>query len=273
MAGTALIGIVLTFGFINCYPLDLNLLLIAYFVPVIVYSYDHYRDIESDKLTNPDRAQYLETKARYYRYIIGTYIAILIALIFFGGQSIIEMLVFFTIIIGGGLIYAVSFKNFTKYIPAYKNIFVSLEWALAATFLLMIYNNQTITAFTILVFTFILLKYCTNTIFCDLKDIEPDREKCLKTVPVLIGFNKTIIVLCVLSVITLLPLLFGVYNQILPACTLLFVIFAAYDVAYVLLAYKNRNKKNWYKYGFLADIEIPLWPVILIPIIRITQAL
>lgn len=271
MAGTALMGIILTFSFINGDPLNLDLLLIAYFVPLIVYSYDHYKDLEEDKSTNPNRVAYLEKKAKYYPYIIGTYVTILIALIFFGDQSVIEMVSFFAIIIGGGLIYAVFFKNFTKYIPAYKNIFVSLEWGLAAAFLLIIYNDQGITAFTILVFTFILLKYFTNTIFCDLKDIEPDREKGLKTVPVLIGFNKTIIALCILSVITLMPLIFGVYYYILPVCTLLFTIFAAYDIAYVLLAYKNKN--NWSKYGFIADIEIPLWPIILIPLIRITQTL
>jgi 4-hydroxybenzoate polyprenyltransferase len=270
IAGTALLGMILTFSFINSDTLDLNLLLIAYFVPLIVYSYDHYRDIESDKITNPDRVQYLEKKSTYYRYIIGTYIAVLVALVIFGGQEIVEMLAFIAIIVGGGLLYAASFKNFTKYIPAYKNIFVSLEWALAAAFLMVIYNHQdVITVFTVIIFTFVFLKYCTNTIFCDLKDIEPDSEKGLKTVPVMIGFNKTIVFLCVLSIVTLLPLILGVYIQILPIYALLFTIFAVYDIVYILLAYINRDTEKWHKFGFLADIEITLWPIVLIPIIYI----
>jgi 4-hydroxybenzoate polyprenyltransferase len=184
------------------------------------------------------------------------------------------MLAFITIIVGGGLLYAVSFKNFTKYIPAYKNIFVSLEWALAAAFLMVIYNNMDVlTTFTVIVFIFVFLKYCTNTIFCDLKDIKPDGEKGLKTVPVLIGFNKTILFLCILSLVTLLPLIYGVYHNILPVWALLFTIFAVYDIAYVLLAYLKRNTGKWSKYGFLADIEITLWPMVLIPLIWILETI
>jgi len=273
IAGTALLAMVLTFCYIDGDYLDLPLLLIAYFVPLVVYSYDHYRDIESDKITNPTRVEYLEKKSTYYRYIIGTYIAILLFLILFGGQEIVEMLAFIIIIVGGGLLYAASFKNFTKYIPAYKNIYVSVEWALAATFLVVIYNHQdVITPFTIVVFIFVFLKYCTNTIFCDLKDIEPDREKGLKTVPVMIGFNNTIIFLCILSLVTLLPLIIGVYMEQISAYILLFSIFAVYDLVYILLAYIYRDTQNWHKFGFLADIEITLWPFVIIPIMYILTA-
>ena len=271
MAGTALMGMVFTISFIEGSPLDLPILLIAYFVPVIVYSYDHYRDIKTDKITNPDRAEYLEKKFAYYPFIIGTYISILVGLILFGGQSIVEIFAFTAIVVGGGLLYAVSFKKLTKYIPAYKNIYVSFEWAIAATLLLSMYNQQSATLITLLMFTFIFLKYFTNTIFCDLKDIETDRQKGLKTIPVLIGFDKTIIFLTVLSIITVVPLFYGVYHQVLPVWILLFVIFAVYDITYILLAYKNMIAIKWSKYTFIADIEIPLWPIVLVPLVRVCE--
>jgi 4-hydroxybenzoate polyprenyltransferase len=172
------------------------------------------------------------------------------------------MLIFFSILLGGGLLYGVLFKNFTKFIPAFKDVYVSLVWALGASFLLFIYNKQDLNMLIVLVFTFLFLKSLNTSIFNDLKDIKSDGKKGLKTIPVLIGINNTITFTCLLSVITLIPLLFGVYYRVLPVYVLLFVIFTCYCIFYMLLTYKNQNNINWPQYHFLALLEKPIWPVV-----------
>jgi 4-hydroxybenzoate polyprenyltransferase len=268
--GTFVVGMILVFGFISGEPLNLTLLLVAYFMPLVIYVYGSYKHIEEDRLTNPERVHYLESRLKYHKIIMGVYVALLIGLIVFSGQSIGEILVFVTILVGGGLLYEISFKSLTKYIPAFKNIWVTLEGTLAATFLLIIYNKHPVTEFTVLVFTFIFLKILTNNIFCDIKDIKTDSEKGLKTVPVLIGVDNTTILLCLMSIISLIPLILGVHYQIMPKFVLLFVIFLIYDV-YIIFSYYGTNKKKWYKYVFISDLEFTLWPVIIIPLIWIIQ--
>ncbi len=269
MHATGAMAIVLTLGFIIGDSFNIDLLLIAYLVSLIVYSYDFYKGIEGDKLTNPERADFLEKKINYYPFIIGIYVTSLIVVIIYGNQSIIEMLVFFSILLGGGLLYGVLFKNFTKYIPAFKDVYVSLVWALGASFLLFIYNKQDLNMLIVLVFTFLFLKSLNTSIFNDLKDIKSDGKKGLKTIPVLIGFNNTITFTCLLSVITLIPLLFGVYYQVLPVYVLLFAIFTCYCIFYMFLTYKNQNNINWPQYHFFALLEKPIWPLVLIPLIWI----
>ncbi len=269
MQATGAMAIILTMGFIISDSLNIYLLLIAYLVSLIVYSYDFNKGIKSDKLTNPERVDYLKKKINYYPYIMGIYITSLIGVIIYGNQSIIEMLIFFTILVGGGLLYGLLFKNFTKFIPAFKDVYVSLVWAWGASFLLFIYNKQDLTMLFVLLFTFLFLKSLNTSIFNDLKDIESDGKKGLKTIPVLIGFNNTITFTCLLSVITLVSLLFGVYYQILPVYVLLFVIFTGYCIFYMLLTYKNQKNINWPQYHFLALLEKPIWPLVLIPLIWI----
>jgi 4-hydroxybenzoate polyprenyltransferase len=277
IAGTALLGIILTFGFLKAiqdngpFLIDYPLLVMAYFTPVIVYSYDHYRDLRQDMRCNPDRAHYLEKKERYYKYIILAYIVILFASIVVGDEPDWLVAIFITILVGGGLLYASTSKYFTKYVPAYKNIYVSLEWAVAGTFLFEVYNQSPISALTLLMFLFIFLKYMTNTIFCDLKDIDTDRERGLKTVPVMIGYENTIGVLCCLSGVALFPIVYGVSTGSLPAAVLLFTVFALYDLTYILSAYKNKGSCKLSTYGFFADFEITLWPIIIIPTVLILQ--
>ncbi len=277
IAGTALLGIIFTFGFLKAiqtntsFQIDYPLLVMAYFTPVIVYSYDHYRDLRQDMRCNPDRASYLETKERYYKYVILAYLVILFALIVIGDEPDGLVAIFIMILVGGGLLYASTSKYFTKYVPVYKNIYVSLMWALAGTFLFEIYYKSAISAFTLLMFLYIFLKYMTNTIFCDLKDIDTDRERGLKTLPVMIGYEKTIAVLCCLSGIGLFPLVYGVSTGVLPAAALLFTLFALYDVTYILSAFKNKGSCKLSTYGFFADFEITLWPIVIIPTVMILQ--
>ena len=123
------------------------MLLIAYLLPLIVYSYDYYKDIDKDIKNNSKRAVFLKKRVDKYPFILGFYILLLVSLmILYSNYSLVA---FIAAIITGGILYNVLLKDLTKKIPAFKNIFTAMNWALAAFFPLFYYSMDINVSFII----------------------------------------------------------------------------------------------------------------------------
>ncbi len=241
---------------------DLPILLIAYLLPLIVYSYDYYKDIEKDIKSDSNRAIYLNKKADKYPLIFGFYILLLVfLLLLFSNYSLI---LFIIAIVTGGFLYNFKLKELTKKIPAFKNIFTTFTWAAGGAFFPVFYFSLTLDTSFILIFALIFLRCLINVVYFDLKDIKNDKKEKLKTLPVVIGKDATIKFLYFLNFISFIPLILGVYLKIFPLFALFLLLFSIYGLYYIKKAEMSVSHDLEKLAHTLADSEFIIWPLVLI---------
>jgi 4-hydroxybenzoate polyprenyltransferase len=238
------------------------LLIISYLIPLMVYSYDYYRDMDKDKDSNIERAAHFNKKKQVYPYLMISYVLTLTILLV--AFSNLMMISFILILVTVGVLYTVALKKFTQKIPAFKNIYTALTWSLAGTFFTPLYYSIHLSLLYILIFLFIFLKCLPNIIFFDLKDIVSDRKDGLKTIPVLLGKTRTLKFLHRLNIIAFIPLFIGIILKIIPLFAAIMVLFYFYSIYYLNKAGEVDDKQLRMVSYTLADAEFILWPIVLI---------
>ena len=239
-----------------------QLLLISYLMPLIVYNYNYFGEMDSDESTNPERVNYVRSKTALYPLIIICYMAVLaISLCMYANWGLIE---FVSILVIGGVLFTVILKDFTKKIPCFKNAYTALIWAFGGTFFPVFYLSLHVGWFFILVFMFMYSRSIANVIFFDLKDTEGDAARGLKTLPTLVGKKRTIQFLYVLNAMGFLPLLAGIYIGAIPLFGLALLPLMAYSFYYLRRAETAGDRELRVVSYTLADAEFLVWPVLLI---------
>ncbi|MCD1293566.1 prenyltransferase [Methanocella sp. CWC-04] len=241
---------------------DLPILLISYLIPLIVYSYNYYGELEKDMLTNPERASFVEKKVKSYPVRIVAYILILgLLLLFFANYYLIG---FIFALVFGGILFTVFLKDLTKKIVCFKNVYTALMWASSGAFLFLFYYSLDLNLAFVLIFIFIFLKVILNVIFFDLKDIEGDGERGLKTLPVLLGKNGTLKFLHGLSIFAFVPLFIGIYLGVIPLFALSLLSLCIYNYYYLKKAETIDNRNLRILSYTMADAEFLIWPILLL---------
>ena len=240
----------------------LPMLLISYLLPLIVYSYDYYKDIDKDIKNNSERANFLKKKADRYPFVFGFYSLLLISLLIL--YSNFSMVAFIIAIMTGGILYNVVLKDLTKKIPAFKNMFTAATWALVGAFFPLFYYSMDLNLSFIIAFLLIFMRVMTNVIFFDLKDINNDKSDGLKTLPVILGKKATINLLHVMNVIAFFPLILGIYFNMINIRAVFLLIFIFYSYFYINKAKLASGSELETTAHTLADLEFILWPVLLI---------
>jgi len=102
---------------------NLSLLVLLYLIFYIIYLFDHSRGAETDALTNPQRAFYLEGKLEIQKIILE--ISFLLVVVILIAKGNLNVFVCGIVILVMGVAYGSFFKKFTEKIFAFKNFFVS----------------------------------------------------------------------------------------------------------------------------------------------------
>lgn len=244
--------------------LDIPILLISYLLPLIVYSYDYYKDIDEDIKNNSERAIFLKKKAKNYPYLFSFYIILLLSLLILYAN--INLIIFITAIIMGGFVYNFLLKELTKKIPAFKNIFTATTWALGGAFFPLLYDSLDMNISFLIIFSVIFLRCVINVIFFDFKDIDNDKLNGLKTLPVIFGKRTTINILKAINIIAFIPLILGIYLDIINITGLFLLIFLFFGYFYISKANSNSSNELESSAHTLADSEFILWALLLIVI-------
>ena len=90
-----------------------------------------------------------------------------------------------------------------------------MTWAIGGAFFPLLYHSLEINLSFIIMFFLIFLRCIINVIFFDLKDINNDKADNLKTLPVILGKKSTINILYIINVIAFIPLILGIYLNII----------------------------------------------------------
>ncbi len=170
-----------------------------------LYSLNKITDIKEDSINMPERVRFLKGRTNaIVTYSIAAYLLCMLLILLDKPTSIAIVLIplIANALYGSRLIPGLPRL---KDIPVMKNIVVAISWATVTTLLPsahIVGANLTI----VLVLYFMLAKAFINTALYDLRDIIGDKEKGVRTIPVLIGPKKTSYILLAINT-TLLPLL------------------------------------------------------------------
>jgi len=93
-------------------------LLIAYLVPLVVYSYNYYEELEKDMATNPERAGHLSKKIKLYPVLFGVYMSLLLLLLLLYANYVFT--IFILILLSCGILYTIVSKTLQSRSPALK---------------------------------------------------------------------------------------------------------------------------------------------------------
>ena len=240
--------------------ISIPLLILGYLISQITYFYNHFKELKKDILTNFTRVQYLKKFQKYFLIIFGFYWIFFFACLFYINNLAVVLMSLF--IVSGGLLYTIFFKNLTKKITGFKSFYVSLFWALLIL-LSGFYYNISFTLPLFLLFSFVFLRWLINTTFFDIKDIESDKKRNLKSIPILFGKNKTLNFLHIINVLSFSPIIIGVYLNLLPLFSLSILIFYFYSFYYLEKTKKGKTDIRNLSY-IMVDGEYILWPIVLL---------
>ena len=253
----SLLGIVVASAIILKINFTLDSLIIVYLVVQVIYSYNRYKEIEQDIITNPERSEYLKKQKNFFPFLISFYILLLgLLLISYSGAGAAYLVLVMVFL---GVSYTMIFKRFTYKFLGFKNIFVAFTSSLLAPYLAFYYSNS-LGWSVLLLSIFIFLKTFINTSFSDVKDIGADKKEGLKTLAIYLGEKRLLIFLKILSISSIIPLLIGVYIDELPYYSLFLFLTVFYNF-YCFKEFEKRKKKQEKIFSILVDAEFYLWPV------------
>ena len=217
----------------------------------LIYNFNRFTDLSEDTLNVPKRALFTRKYGKTLLWISA--IAYLIALAIALRRNAYTFLVVITPLI---LAFFYSFFRVKKFLVI-KNILVSFAWALSVLIVAAFFEVWNKEIFLLCFFFF--LGLLINTIIFDIKDIKGDRIHKIKTLPVVIGINKTkkvcYMILLSMFFVWLLQFSISFWN-------LLLLPFIVYVFSYIYFA---DEKRPWWYFGVFVDGEFfTLLPLLII---------
>ncbi|WP_321210923.1 UbiA family prenyltransferase [Methanothermobacter sp. DP] len=242
----------------QCSPINAA---ISFMLPLTVYSYDYLADSRVDSLTDPRRSLFSE---RWGKSIIASCAVTLIVLLGICRDPFITALT--VVLLTAGILYTGFFKNLTRRITGFKNIYLALIWS---SWTVLPVDPCTLTASHLVVFTFIFLKVCVNTAFSDYKDLESDRLQGLRTLPAVYGENGSSVILQVINATSAVILCAGILLRLVSGTGAAAVILAIYTGLYLHL----KGEMDIKRATLIADLEGPLHLILILGSLKVPLTL
>jgi 4-hydroxybenzoate polyprenyltransferase len=239
---------------VNGYPISWELLLGVYLITYIVHHIDRFIDIKND--SSPDRTEYYSRTKKLQPFVIAMASIVLVFLML---DSLV-MTLFALFVVIAGVLYTLIFKNLTRYILGFKSYYTAIVFAAATIFTAFYYKDYEITPVLVLIYVFFFLRWFSNTVFCDLKDVEEDKKYHLKTFASQLGRKQFYTLLNAINMASTIPLILGVILGYLPIYTLVLLLTMVYSLFYFHLS--KKPKADYQKLSNVwADGESLVWLV------------
>ncbi len=254
-------GIVLTIVLVLALPVNVIILIIPYLSSQVVYTYNHFREIEFDIDTNPERAQHLQHQKRWMSLVLLGYLLVLFSLLF---QTNLYTSLFVIAVVSGGILYTEYIKEIaSRYFAGLKNVYTSFFWALTIFIIPCFYQTSILPAYLYL-FIFVFLRWIVNSAFFDIKDITSDDQREIRTFATLFGKKRTIDILHTVNVASAIPLFLGIHLHALPINTLLLALTSLYGFCYLTRSAHISDKSLRTLSYLVVDAEYIIWPLLIL---------
>jgi len=250
-------SIVFVSGILLKIQITWDVLFVTYILFYPLFLYNRFKEIKIDYLTNSQRTQHIKKYIKFIPIILYLVIFILvISLIYF---SNFRALIFGLLVLFFGFLYTIIFKKFTNKIPLFKDLYVAAVFALLPFFLLVYYSYFLVSINVLLLSLLIFLESFLMPVFLDIKDIESDKREKLRTLPVMLGKEKTIVFLSIFNLIgTITIMVFIFYLSTLPKLILMLLFTVPFDFYCYILVKRQR------RFGYiLQGGKFILWPFLI----------
>ncbi len=195
------VSIVFIASYFLLHRLSLIVLGLAYLLFYPLYLYNRFKELAHDETGNRARTAHIK---RYGRH---GYSLIFLDLSLFGALLILawnlQLAIFALGLLGAGLLYTDLFKGITARIPLFKDFYVALFFALIVFLPLLYYGkpegDEAVKLLFFSLFAGLEALLMQNTL--DIKDVEADRLRGLKTLSVLMGEKRSINLLAALNLV------------------------------------------------------------------------
>jgi 4-hydroxybenzoate polyprenyltransferase len=241
-------------------PIRWELILIIYLLIQSIYNFNHYKEFNYDKKQQIERVSHISFYYRIMPILITLYIFLFFFLLIFYGE--IKDLIFGLLLLIIGFLFTTFFKEKTRKIIAFKNVYASFSLSLIILFTAF-YCNYNIDFFVVSMFIYFSLRFLVSSIFSDIKDLQSDKKRKLLTIPVFFGREKTILMLHFLNVITSI-ILFLFFIQINITYIFLVLFSSIYTFYYLKKICYSPDENNSIT-NILVDGEFIFWPLLLLP--------
>jgi 4-hydroxybenzoate polyprenyltransferase len=238
----------------------ISFFIVVYLSILAINFFNRYEDADQDATTNPERSDSVNKYFKFTPYIMVALTVIPVGITTY--YAPISAIIFMLFLFGLGIIYSIFLKNVTKRILGFKDIMTALTYALMVIFMALYYETPMTTA-VILITIFYFIRMFINTTFFDIKDIKSDKNAGLRTLPVILGKNKTKQVLMIFNFLSAIPILVGIYLNVLPLYSIALLVTMIYALSY--LSKRKLFTKQTTLYNIVVDGEFILWlPYLLI---------
>ncbi len=194
----------------------------VFLITFSTYSLNKLTDMAEDSINMPERIAFINGKKRLILFAsLGAYL-LSIPLAFLATP--LAVVIVFVPILANMLYSSRPLPHLPrlKDIPVMKNVFVATSWATVCTFLPAVDISSLSRATVLLVLYFMLVKVFINTTLYDVRDVKGDRESGVKTIPVILGNRRTMMILLAMNstLVLLLPFLNGPVRSLVAAMIL-----------------------------------------------------
>jgi hypothetical protein len=210
-----------------------EIFLLAYLLTQTVYGFDYYHDLQKNIANDTPRVKYVQRTKKIYPNRLATFAgSFLLLLVYIGNLP--------TIIMGSsilvlGISYSLWFKNMTKSIVGFKNIYVAFTFSLAIVFITLFYSN--VLPIELLFFTmYTAISVFMNCSFCDIKDMKSDTQQGLKTLPLVLGKQRFFMLLIIMNAIMVSILVYLVCVKVIP---FYFVSLFSFNILWFIVIHKG----------------------------------
>lgn len=235
-------------------------LFLAYLLTQCIYTYNHYKEMKIDALSNAPRVNHLKKYINILPIMTGFYGVLFLGLLIYFGSR--DSILFGGFLLTLGLLFTINGKKISKKIIGFKSFYTASSWALLIIFT-MIYHSYPINKAVILLLIFVFLRLIINTSFSDIKDIEGDGKEDLITLPMMFkNIKNWLNFLYILNFLSFSPLCFGVLIGIIPNYALLLFFTSFYAFYYIQKAKDKDTNKNSL-FNIIVDGEYYYWPILL----------
>jgi 4-hydroxybenzoate polyprenyltransferase len=201
------------------YGIDVNITIIAAsFLGVFsIYTLNKATDKREDRINRPDQSS---RSATYY--VAVSFVTMIFSLVLGASVNLLAFLILLTPTLVG-ILYSVRVSPRLprlKEVVGAKSVLVAFSWSLYGAFLPLTLQGSDFPNIA-LIFTYIFMQVIINTILFDFFDIKGDKEAGIRTIPTVLGTQKTkkmlFLVNTALAIIITLCEIEGYFLKVLPA--------------------------------------------------------
>ncbi|MBI5000235.1 MAG: UbiA family prenyltransferase [Euryarchaeota archaeon] len=187
---------------------SLKYLVILFLITFSVYSINRLSDPQEDQINRPEALSFTQRNKKIFLFfiIVSYCVAFLLAFL-----DDIWTALFVIFPLGVVLLYGIGVSSENtqrmrvKQIFLVKNLIVSFTWATMVIMLPILYSKDDLTTVAGILYSYIFIQIFIDCVATDIKDIVGDKKAQIKTIPSLYGEKKTLILL---QVITLASVVF-----------------------------------------------------------------